>query len=119
MNDISIQFKGDDSERVETFIKCAKPGTAFTLTHYIIESDDHASNSPRDKQDTKDKQENSNEKPNLKDKQEDLKGKHDDSKAKQDPKVKPDSKDKQESKAKSESKPKKGSVDGQKLSINI
>lgn len=27
-------------QRVETFLKCAKPGTAFILTHYIVDQDE-------------------------------------------------------------------------------
>lgn len=40
MADISVQFKGNDSDRVEQFIKCSKPGTAFTLTHYVVDGDE-------------------------------------------------------------------------------
>lgn len=37
MTDIRVQFQGEDSDRVETFLKCAKPGTAFILTHYVVD----------------------------------------------------------------------------------
>lgn len=39
MDEISVQFKGADSERVEKFIKCAKPGSSFTLKHHIVGGD--------------------------------------------------------------------------------
>lgn len=36
MNEMCVQFQGEDSDRVENFLKCAKPGTAFILTHYVV-----------------------------------------------------------------------------------
>lgn len=27
---------GEDSDKMETYIKCAKPGSSFLLTHYVL-----------------------------------------------------------------------------------
>lgn len=39
LSDLNVEFRGNDSERLQTYMENAKPGPIITLTEYVIDKE--------------------------------------------------------------------------------